>query len=213
MPFRLVFWPIFLGDNEFYYFSQFLQFSQLRAILDIVLERIKADVAVSGELADEAHFGSEIKLLEWLDNFFFFAYRLLHRMVVNVEISSRFVNCQLYQIKGPKNDFRCRFQTNSAAKQTQAYCWYSLPHVHGEFWRENRCGGTRFTIVFWFNVSTHALFEFSMCEIFLSILMSFLIEFRYSILKWLLFNQILNCFVQCTKMLTNQMYQLLFLKT
>ena len=31
------------------------------------------------------------------------------RMDVNVEISSKTLNCHLYQIKEPKNDFRCRF--------------------------------------------------------------------------------------------------------
>ena len=44
--------------------------------------------------------------------------RLFRRMYVNVEISSRSVNCQLYQIKETKDDFRCRFQTNSAEKKT-----------------------------------------------------------------------------------------------
>ena len=46
----------------------------------------------------------------------FFAYRLLLRIYVNVEISPSTVNCKLYQIKELKNDFRRRFQANSAAK-------------------------------------------------------------------------------------------------
>ena len=35
----------------------------------------------------------------------FFAYRMLRRIDGNREISSRTVNCQLYQIKEPKNFF------------------------------------------------------------------------------------------------------------
>ena len=50
----------------------------------------------------------------------FFGCPLPHRMYVNAEISSRTFNYQLYQIKEPENDFRCRFEINSAAKQTQA---------------------------------------------------------------------------------------------
>ena len=50
----------------------------------------------------------------------FFTYRLLHRIDVNIEISSRTVNCQQYQVKEPKNNFRCSLSTNCAAKQTQS---------------------------------------------------------------------------------------------
>ena len=37
-----------------------------------------------------------------------------------------------------------------------------------------------------------------MCEIFFSLLLPFLMEFKYNIKKLLSFNPILNCFVQCT---------------
>ena len=57
-----------------------------------------------------------------------FACRLLHRMGVNVEISSRTLNCQLCQLNSQKNYFLCSFQTNSAPKQTQGHCRYSLPY-------------------------------------------------------------------------------------
>ena len=57
---------------------------------------------------------SGTKLLERLDKDLlasaeFFACRLLHKMGVNVEISSRTVTCHFYQIKEPVNDFRCMF--------------------------------------------------------------------------------------------------------
>ena len=66
----------------------------------------------------------------------FFAHQLLHRKYVNIEVNSRTVNCQLYQNKEPKNDSCCRFQSNSAAKLTQAYCLYLLPY--GEFLARKR---------------------------------------------------------------------------
>ena len=52
-------------------------------------------------------------------------------MDASVEISSSTVNCQLYQMKYPKNDFRCMFQTNSAEKQTQAHSRYLLRQIFG----------------------------------------------------------------------------------
>ena len=48
------------------------------------------------------------------------AYRLLHRMDVTTEISLKTVY-NLIELANDKN-FRCRFQTNSAAKQTQTHC-------------------------------------------------------------------------------------------
>ena len=58
---------------------------------------------------------SGAKLLEPLDkdsraSAEFVACRLLHRMDINVEISSMTINSQLYQINEPKNDFRCRLK-------------------------------------------------------------------------------------------------------
>ena len=62
----------------------------------------------------------------------FFVYHLLHKKYVNVKISLRTVNSQLYQIKELENDFRCRFETNSAAKQNKRIRTYHSANIRGE---------------------------------------------------------------------------------
>ena len=101
---------------------------------------------------------------------------MLHRIDVNVEISSRSVNCQLYQIREPTNDFRCRFQPNSAAKQTQPHCIYLLPY--SKFLARKPTRSRVFPHLFSsLNVNTGVFYEFSMCKIFLPLMLSFLMEF------------------------------------
>ena len=101
-----------------------------------------------------------------------FRFRMLHRIDGNREISSRTVNCQLYQIKEPNSFFLYRFQANSAAKQTQAHCIYLL--LYGEFFRrENRRACAHFPTFFGVNVSTRVFYEFSMCKIFLPLMLPF----------------------------------------
>ena len=125
----------------------------------------------------KTQFGSEIAVTtQGQRRFLFcFVFFLLTEKDVNVKISSSTVNFQLYRIKEPKNYFRCRSETNSAAKQHKrniVICYHTA-----NFWRENTAVVRIFPPFFCLNVNTHVLRKIPCVKLSCLVCCLFLMEF------------------------------------